>query len=151
MNIAVKKTPYIINNPRRRGIMEYLIENDGTGELNDIIAHIVESEGKEMNSRTRKSVYVSLIQNHIPKLEEEEIIKYERRENKILLLEMPEDMRLYFEVVSRHDIPWSYYYLALSIIILMASYHIQNLFAILISILFLLSAVVNTLTHRMKI
>ncbi len=137
------RIPHLVNNFRRKVLLEYLSNNDGEGEMNEIISHILLSEGKEETSKTRKSVYVSLLQTHIPKLEAENIIEFVRGEGRIVMLHLPEDVRMHLEKVEKGDIAWSYYYLLLSLITLSASLYLVNFLGAVISLLFTFSSLLN--------
>jgi len=56
---------------------------------------------------------VSLLQTHIPKLESLKVITYNREDN-VELLPASHDFDIYVETVKKGDIPWSQFYLGLS-------------------------------------
>ncbi|NHW88773.1 MAG: hypothetical protein HA490_03875 [Archaeoglobales archaeon] len=93
--------------PRRKCIAEHLAKNGGEAEIEDIISSILDLENKERNHKSRKSVYVSLMQTHLPKLEKEGIVRYDKRLGKLYLVNVPEGFELYTETVGKYDIPWS--------------------------------------------
>jgi hypothetical protein len=145
------KIPFLVNNYRRRALLEYLSKNDGVADLDSAISHILTCEGKEVTNKTRKSVYVSLLQTHIPKLESENILKFVKSEGKIVLLHLPDDIKMYLETVERGDISWGMYYFFLSLIALGASVYLSNLFGILLSILLMISSATNIYSNKIKI
>ncbi len=140
-----------MQNARRRWLLEYLVSNGGEAELNEVISHILMLEGKDESSRTRKSVYVSLLQTHLPKLEREQIVKYERSESKIVLINLPDDVKMYFETVGKWDIPWSKYYFFLSIVALFFSIYSFSIIGTAVSATFLTSSLVHIFTSKIKI
>lgn len=137
--------------PRRKCIIEHLSENGGEASVEDLISAILNSENKERNCRTRKSVYVSLMQTHLPRLEKEGVVRYNRNMGKIVLINLPEDLKLYAETVGKFDIPWSIYYLSLSILVLLIGLFFNNFSLIIASSIFACSSAINILTQKIKI
>lgn len=137
--------------PRRKCIVEHLMKNGGEAELEDIISSILTLENKERNHKSRKSVYVSLMQTHLPKLEREGVIRYDRRLGKISLISVPEGVEVYAETVKRFDIPWSFYYLFLAILTALIGLYFESLCTAIVSAVFAVSALVNIFTQKIKI
>ncbi|WP_297548998.1 hypothetical protein [Thermococcus sp.] len=113
----------ILGNSRRMLMIEYLQKSEGRAELRDMVEYIAESEGNT-DRKHRKSVYVSLIQTHIPKLEREGVITF--RHGIVTLVKVPEDVTLYMETVKKNDISWSSFYVGLSLIFLAAALYLEN-------------------------
>ena len=65
----------ILGNSRRMLMIKYLRMSKGKAELRDMVEYIAENEGNT-DRKHRKSVYVSLVQTHIPKLEREGVIRF---------------------------------------------------------------------------
>ena len=107
----------ILQNERRRYILKILREK-GEQSIRSLSEEIacLESGVKEPKSNFRKSIYSSLHQNHIPKMESMKIIAYNRNTDTIKLLPISHDFDIYIETVKKGDIPWSYFYLGLSIL-----------------------------------
>ncbi len=138
----------LVSNKRRRLLLKYLIENDDSADLEDVIKYICRVEG-DPECRNRKSVYISLKQTHIPKLEKANIIVYNRRENKLILEEsIKKDVKMYIEFVEGVDISWSKYYFGLSFAALVLSFITMNSIGLLISSLFLISSSINIAKER---
>lgn len=137
--------------PRRKCILEHLLKNGGEADIDEIISRILEFENKERNYKSRKSVYVSLMQTHLPRLEREGIVKYERNLGKIVLINLPEDLNMYVETVGKFDIPWSVYYLSLSTLMLFIGIFFSDFTLITVSAIFACSATINILTQKIKI
>ncbi|MDI9611082.1 MAG: hypothetical protein QFX36_07115 [Archaeoglobales archaeon] len=131
--------------------MEHLSENGGEASVEDLISAILNSENKERNYRSRKSVYVSLMQTHLPRLEKEGIVRYNKSLGKIALISLPEGFKLYAETVGRYDVPWSVYYLFLSILMLLFGLVFQSFALTVASSIFTCSSVINILTQKIKI
>lgn len=137
--------------PRRKCILEHLSENGGEASVEEIISRILALEKKERNYKSRKSVYVSLMQTHFPRLEREGIVRYDRNSGKIILINLPEGLDLYAETVGKFDVPWSVYYLLLSILMLFLGLFFQNFALVVASTIFMISSLVNILSQKIKI
>ncbi|WP_297509128.1 hypothetical protein [Thermococcus sp.] len=133
----------ILGNSRRMLMIEYLRGSDGRAELRDVVDYIAEKEG-DTNRKHRKSVYVSLIQTHIPKLEREGVITFNR--GIVTLVKVPEDVTVYMETVNKNDISWSSFYIGLSLIFLTVAVYLGNIHLALASIVYTLVGVI----HRRK-
>lgn len=137
--------------PRRKCILEHLSENGGEASVEEIISRILALEKKERNYKSRKSVYVSLMQTHFPRLEREGIVRYDRNSGKIVLITLPEGINLYAETVGKFDVPWSVYYLLLSILMLFLGFLFQNSALVVSSGIFTISSAINIFTQKIKI
>ncbi|WP_148882843.1 DUF7344 domain-containing protein [Thermococcus aciditolerans] len=135
-------TTAILGNDRRMLMIEFLQGRDGHAELRDIVEYIAEKEG-DTDRRHRKSVYVSLVQTHIPKLEREGVIAFNH--GVVTLLKIPDDVTVYMEVVNKHDISWSAFYMGTSLIFIAAGWYLENLPLLLAAIVYLAISVVH---HR---
>ena len=67
----------ILGNERRVLMVIYLLKNNGKAYVREIAEYICIQE-KNTTSKHRKSVYISLVQTHIPKLRREGFVKMER-------------------------------------------------------------------------
>lgn len=141
----------MLMSPRRKCIVEHLAKNGGEAEIEDIISSILDLENKERNHKSRKSVYVSLMQTHLPKLEKEGIVRYDKRLGKLYLVNVPEGFELYTETVGKYDIPWSIYYFSLSILIAAIGLYFSNISSVIVSAVFAASAAINILSQKIKI
>ncbi|MEM3404512.1 MAG: hypothetical protein QXJ17_08260 [Nitrososphaeria archaeon] len=137
----------IIQNPRRKHLIELLIDQNGEIDIKEAVDIIAKFETKgEPPSRVKKSIYVSMVQTHIPFMENVGLIKYVPEENKIRLNRVPRRLKYYLEVSEEGDISWPSYYIILSITGLVLSMIIWNLVAIIFSSLTLISALVHLRT-----
>ena len=149
----------ILKNDRRRCILEILKEEGklSVRSLSEEIARI-EAGVEEPNSGVRKSVYVSLLQTHIPKMESLKIINYDREKDSIELLPSAQNFDIYIETVNKGDIPWNQFYLGISTIAIFGSIIIylglmnwitSPQWMLLISVVFFASSMVHFyLVHR---
>jgi len=121
--MVVGASSVILGNSRRLLLIEYLRNSEGKAELREVVEYIAEREGST-DRKHRKSVYVSLIQTHIPKLEREGVITF--KHGVITLIRVPDDVTIYMETVKKNDISWSSFYIGLSAIFLVAGIYIRN-------------------------
>lgn len=107
----------ILSNGRRRRIIEELRNGFGEVTLRDLAETIAEIETSQSPAPrdVRQSVYNSLHQTHLPRLDEEGIIEYDRDRKTILLTEECYHVDIYMEVVTKYGITWSQYYRVLGI------------------------------------
>lgn len=112
----------VLQNDRRRYILEFL-RTQGSQSIRSLSEEIarVESKTEEPKSNVRKSVYISLLQTHIPKMESLGIIAYNREQDTVELLPASRDFDVYMETVKKGDIPWSHFYLGLSALAIVGS------------------------------
>lgn len=111
---------HILSNPRRRKTLEYLSTTNGTISVRELSEAIAEVEsGEDPPPRdVRKAVYVSLHQTHLPVLDEEGVVNYDRTGKEITLLDTAHDIRVYMEVVTNYGITWAGYYRGLGVVAL---------------------------------
>lgn len=109
-----------LSNRRRRFVLHHLQEVDESATLSEIAEQVAAWENDStmdaISSSERKTVYTSLQQFHLPKMEEMGVVSYDSREGTVALTEAAADLDIYLEVVDRYDIPWSFYYVGLSAI-----------------------------------
>ena len=104
----------ILRNDRRRNVIKCLQDRGREVSLRDLSEHIAEIETSESPppSNIRDSVYVSLHQTHLPKLDDAGIVDYDS-DRKTISLERPaRQVDLYMEVVTRYGVTWATYYRA---------------------------------------
>ena len=106
-----------LSNQRRRFVMHYLQQYGHTGSLGTIAEHVAAWENSidlsAVGSGDRKNVYTSLQQFHLPKMEDIGLIIFDQRAGTIELSQAAADIDIYTELVGRHELPWSMYYLSL--------------------------------------
>lgn len=108
----------ILRNDRRRRVLKSLREHDGPLSVRELSERLATAEtGEDPAPRNvRQSVYVSLHQTHLPKLEELGVIDYDTETKEVALAEAIDDVTVYMEVVPRNDLSWAEYYLGLGIL-----------------------------------
>lgn len=80
---------HILQNSRRRALLSVLRKLGGEVCLREIVRRVAEFECRSCGRRIVKSVHVSLLQTHIPKLEKAGLIEYDRVTDTVHLLELP--------------------------------------------------------------
>lgn len=114
----------LLRNERRRQVIKHLQDTVGKTGLRDLAESIAEREtGESPPPRNiRDSVYNSLHQTHLPKLDMCGVVVYESDRKTIRLTEDARSVDVYMEVVTPYGITWSEYYsvlgtLSLSIVL----------------------------------
>ncbi|MDD3248356.1 MAG: hypothetical protein PHF18_16120 [Methanosarcina sp.] len=112
----------VLQNDRRRCVLEILRSqgNQSIRSLSEEIARL-ESGEADPKSTVRKSIYVSLLQTHIPKMENLGVIIYDREHDSVDLLPASRNFDIYMETVKKGDMPWSHFYLGLSALAVVGS------------------------------
>lgn len=110
----------ILSSERRRLAIQFLRDSEDDIEVNDIAEYIAEQETGESPppKDARKTVYVSLHQTHLPKMDDLDIVSYDTDTKEVSLDDSFRDVVVYMEVIPRSglQISWSEYYLALGLI-----------------------------------
>ena len=112
----------VLSNERRRHVLGYLQQHEnGSAELSELVTQVTALENdvppEQVRSDERKSVYVGLRQTHLPKMDEYNIVEYDRDRGTVELTGAAEQARMYLEFVPEDDIPWAYHYAGLSVIL----------------------------------
>jgi predicted transcriptional regulator len=108
----------ILRNNRRRRVIESLREHDEPLSVRDLSELLATAEtGEDPAPRNvRQSVYVSLHQTHLPKLEELGVVDYDGDTKVVTLADAIDDVTVYMEVVPENDLSWAEYYLGLGVL-----------------------------------
>lgn len=111
----------ILQNERRRYVLEYLWEHERQTCLRDVVEWMaaIEADESPPPKNVRNSVYVSLHQTHLPKLDNAGIIDYDKDRKTIVLREAARDVDVYMEVITKYGITWAAYYLGLAVLSLL--------------------------------
>jgi hypothetical protein len=112
----------ILRNDRRRNVIKCLQDRGRGVALRDLAEHIAEIETNESPppSNIRDSVYVSLHQTHLPKLDDAGIVDYDSDRKTISLRRPARQVDLYMEVVTPYGVTWATYYRALGTLSLLS-------------------------------
>lgn len=110
----------LLSNHRRRYVLYYLHESDQRAELGELAEVVAAWENEvrlsEVSSADRKRVYTSLQQVHLPRMDDLEVVEFDDREGTVRLGPAVDDLDVYMEVVTGDDVPWSQFYLGLSVL-----------------------------------
>ena len=113
----------VLRNDRRRLALEALREDGGHSTVRELSERIATQEtGEEPPPRDkRQSVYVSLHQTHLPKLDELSIVEYTPDEKDVTLTDRIEEVEVYMEVVPQYGLSWGEFYVGLSLLGLLSA------------------------------
>lgn len=108
----------LLRNERRRGVIRELCSRAGQMTVRGLSERIAEQEtGESPPPRcARDSVYNSLIQTHLPKLDEHEVVEYDAGRKTVALDDGADAVTLYLEVVSPYGITWMSYYRSIAVV-----------------------------------
>lgn len=112
----------VLSNERRKRTLELLKNETGVVELRTLSEWIAEAESGESPppKKVRQSVYNSLHQTHLPKLDRHGIIEYDDDRKTISLRSKARTVDLYMEVLTPYGITWSTYYRTMAVVSLSA-------------------------------
>jgi len=114
----------ILANPRRRGTIRHLTETAGgrVVSLRDLsVAIATEETGQSPPpSACRESVYNSLHQTHLPKLDELGVIEYDREARAVRVRNSAREVDRYLDGSTPYGLRWEEYYRGLGIVSLVA-------------------------------
>ncbi|WP_459349859.1 DUF7344 domain-containing protein [Natronomonas gomsonensis] len=109
----------ILANPRRRGTIRHLTDSAAgrTVSLRDLATAIATEEtGQSPPPRScRESVYNSLYQTHLPKLDELGIIEYDHETRAVRVRDSAREIDRYMELLTPYGFTWDEYYRTLGI------------------------------------
>ncbi|WP_144903738.1 DUF7344 domain-containing protein [Halobellus captivus] len=108
----------VLRNDRRRLVLERLRAGEGVETVSDLAEQIgaVEAGESPPPRKVRQSVYVSLHQTHLPKLDELGIVEYDPDGKTVTIADNAADVAVYMEVVPQYGISWAEYYLGLGLL-----------------------------------
>ncbi|MFC5277887.1 hypothetical protein ACFPM1_03770 [Halorubrum rubrum] len=111
----------ILRNERRRHVLRFLKAHaDRPVAFDDLVEYVAARENgvssDELTARQRKRVYSGLTQTHLPMLEERDVIRYDPETGRVDLTSRARRVEFYLEPVPESRIPWSYYFLGLSLV-----------------------------------
>lgn len=117
-DIAATDIHDVLRNERRRLVLERLTDLDGPASVSDLAEHVAALEvgADPPPDNRRQSVYVSLHQTHLPKLNELGIVDYDTDEKTVALTDRAGQVTVYLEVVPQYGISRNELYLGLSLL-----------------------------------
>ncbi|MFA1610202.1 DUF7344 domain-containing protein [Halobellus rubicundus] len=110
----------VLADKRRRYAVHYLKQRNEPVPLSELAEQVAAWENDkpvdELTSKERKRVYIAMYQSHLKTLAKEGIVDYDADRGVVSISEAFADLDVYLEVVSGGTIPWSLYYVGLSIV-----------------------------------
>lgn len=105
----------VLRNRRRRLVIDILQDSDGPVSVRDLSEEIgaIESGRDPPPRNVKQSVYVSLLQTHLPKLDSLGIVDYESDGKMVSVQGRMDDVTVYMEAVPKYGISRTEYYAAL--------------------------------------
>lgn len=104
----------LLSNARRRFVISYLRSQDGPVALNELSRRLAARENDtpvdELTDQQIKRIYVSLYQTHLPKLEEAELIEYDRDQSVLELREAAHRLDEYLPTEESEGRSWQLVY-----------------------------------------
>jgi hypothetical protein len=89
----------ILKNRRRRDILQYLWNHDGTANIGELAEHIAALENDievaALSSSQRKRVYIGLYQCHLPKMDDAGIVDFDKHRGTISLCDAATELESY--------------------------------------------------------
>jgi hypothetical protein len=109
----------VLRNDRRRLSLDCLREAEGgvlsVRDLSEMVATLETGEDPPPRNK-RQSVYVSLHQTHLPKLDELGIVVYDSDSKEVSLQRKMREVEVYMDVVPKYGLSWGEYYFALGLL-----------------------------------
>jgi hypothetical protein len=108
----------VLRNDRRRRVLKLLQREKREVRLRELSERVASLETGESPppKNIRESVYVSLHQTHLPKLNDLDIVDYDRDRKTISLNAPAKEVDLYMEVVTAYGVTWASFYRWLGIV-----------------------------------
>ena len=102
----------LLRNERRQQVIKHMQQTVGSTTLRELAVAIAEKETGESPppKNIRDSVYNSLHQTHLPKLDRQGVIDYHPERKTVTLEEDAKSVRVYMEVVTEYGITWDEFY-----------------------------------------
>jgi hypothetical protein len=123
-SLALDQLFEILKNQRRRRVLHYLQDDDGTATLGTLAEHIAAEENdttvRQITSSQRKRVYVGLYQCHLPKMDDMDIVDFEKNRGNVTLGPNAELLAPYLESESS-EVDWPLVYGGVSVAGLVAA------------------------------
>lgn len=118
LDISEEDIHDVLRNRRRRLVIDILKEADSPVSVRELSEQIgaVESGSDPPPRNIKQSVYVSLLQTHLPKLDELNIINYEPDGKTVAVEGGLGEVSIYMETVPKYGITRSEYYAAVSLL-----------------------------------
>jgi predicted house-cleaning noncanonical NTP pyrophosphatase (MazG superfamily) len=114
----------VLSNGRRRFVFHYLKGEQRQIYLRELAEHVAAWENdksvEQLTSAEAKRVKTALHQHHLPMMDSNGFVEYDSMRETVVLDESVADLEVYLDVVPAVEMPWSRYYLGLSVVGLLA-------------------------------
>jgi DNA-binding transcriptional ArsR family regulator len=91
----------ILKNRRRRDILQYLWEHEGTANIGELAEHIAALENDidvtALSSSQRKRVYIGLYQCHLPKMDDANVVAFDKHRGTVELRDTADELATYLD------------------------------------------------------
>lgn len=108
----------VLRNERRRYALHYL-KREGTVDVTAMVEQIAaweyDTAPEDLTSSQRQRVHVSLLQTHLPMMDDADVIRFDEEARTVELSNATEAIDIYLEVVPADDIAWAEYYLGITL------------------------------------
>lgn len=99
---------HVLQAQRRRLTLQYLQDRTDTVALRDLADQVAawenETTVEQLSSAERQRVYISLYQTHLPKLDTEEIIKYDKNRGEVQRTPRADQLDPYLSKIAQHHV-----------------------------------------------
>jgi hypothetical protein len=110
----------ILSCQRRRYVLHYLLSEEARTELGILARQLAawenEIDREAVTSKQRVRTYTALRQSHLPKMDDAGFVEFDRDRGTVELTDDGAELRVYLQVVPGDEIPWSRFYLGLSLL-----------------------------------
>ena len=110
----------LLKNRRRREVLQYLLDAEGTVTLGELAEQIAawenDTEVTALSSDQRKRVYVALYQTHLPKMDDAGIVDYDQDRGLISLADNADLLVLYLDTDTHRQDRWDRWYAGVSVL-----------------------------------
>lgn len=108
----------MLSSRRRRYALHVLKGTESPVEIGDVAEQVAaweyDTEVAKVSYDERKRVYTALQQSHLPKMDDANVVQFDKNRGLVEPTPALEDVEVYMDVVKGNEIPWSTYYLGLS-------------------------------------
>lgn len=117
--LPAKETVFsVLRNRRRRYALHHLKQREGAVSVSDLAEQVAawetETSLHEVDPADRRRAYISLIQTHLPAMENAGMVRFDEDATEVTLTEAATGVDVYVERVPERDLRWSEYYLGLA-------------------------------------
>lgn len=100
----------VLQNDRRRRVLRCLCDHGGELTLRELASLLAAEESDGETDELERSIYNSLHQTHLPKLESTGVVSYDRHSNTVTLEPSAGDLERYLALRSVFGLTWGEYY-----------------------------------------